>query len=116
MYNRCRRNCCCRNTDCMNCSNNIEAILNTSDQPVYNDDDSCECGFNKEDSMFPENAMLGQSYVPTQKMDKTFIPCVGLKNGTIFPELVNPYSPCQSMEEIAFIKAMNTIGKGCNKC
>ena len=53
----------------MNCSNNIEAILNTSDQPVYNDDDSCECGFNKEDSMFPENAMLGQSYVPTQKMD-----------------------------------------------
>ena len=37
-------------------------------------------------------------------MDKTFTPCVGLKMGTIFPELVSPYSPCQSVEENAFIK------------
>ena len=118
MYNnRCRRNCCCRKADYMNYSNNMETILNTVVSPAYNnDDDSCKCGFNKEDSMFPENPMLAQSYVPTQKADKTFIPCVGLKNGTIFPELVSPYSPCQSMEDIAFIKAMNTIGKGCNKC
>ena len=62
------------------------------------------------------NPTLAQSYVPIQRMNKTFTPCVGLKMGTIFPELVSPYSPCQSVEEIAFIKAMNKIGKGCNKC
>ena len=35
--------------------------------------------------------------------------------GTIFPELVSPYVPCQSIEEIEFIKATNKIGKGCNR-
>ncbi len=59
--------------------------------------------------------MLAQSYVPIQYMDRTFKPNVGLKMGTIFPELVSPYFPCQSMEEIQFIKQRNTIGKGCNK-
>ena len=54
--------------------------------------------------------------VPFQYMDKTFKPCVGLKMGTIFPELVSPYVPCQSMEEINFIRESNEIGKGCNKC
>ena len=66
--------------------------------------------------MFPENPMLAQSYVPIQTLNKTFIPSVGLKMGTIFPELVSPYSPCQSLEEIAFIKAMNKTKEGCNKC
>ena len=60
--------------------------------------------------------MLGQSYVPIQYMDRTFRPAVGLKMGTIFPELVSPYMPGQSMEEIAYIEARNTIGEGCNKC
>ena len=49
-------------------------------------------------------------------MDKTFKPCVGLKMGTIFPELVSPYVPCQDMQEQKFIEATNEIGKGCNKC
>ena len=62
------------------------------------------------------NPMLGQSYVPYQYMDKTFKPCVGLKMGTIFPELVSPYVPGQSMEQIRMIENMNTIGKECNKC
>ena len=81
-----------------------------------NDENSCDCGYDKKESVFPENPVLGQSYVPIQKMDKTFIPCVGLKMGTIFPELVSPYRPCQSLEEIAFIKSMNTVKEGCNKC
>ena len=67
-------------------------------------------------NVFPENPSLGQSYVPIQYMDRTFRPCVGLKMGTIFPELVSPYSPCQSMEEINFLRNSNEIGKGCNKC
>ena len=36
--------------------------------------------------------------------------------GTIFPELVSPYSPGQSMQQIDYIRNSNTIGKGCNKC
>ena len=76
----------------------------------------CECGFEEEDMLFPTNPMLAQSYVPFQYMDQTFKPCVGLRNGTIFPELVSPYSPGQSMEEIAFIEKTNKIGEGCNSC
>ena len=76
----------------------------------------CDCGFDEELSVFPENPMLAQSYVPIQYMDRTFKPCVGLKMGTIFPELVSPYEPCQSMREIDYIEMTNTIGKGCNKC
>ena len=34
----------------------------------------------------------------------------------VFPELVSPYMPGQSMEEIEYIKMTNKIGKGCNKC
>lgn len=111
------KNCCCQNnydenmieTACNNCGV-------TADYYMPNNDDSCDCGFEQGESVFPQNPILAQSYVPIQRMDKTFIPCVGLKMGTIFPELVSPYAPCQSVEEIAFIKAMNTIGKGCNKC
>lgn len=76
----------------------------------------CDCGFDEEYNVFPEDPMLAQSYVPYQYMDKTFKPAVGLKMGTIFPELVSPYVPCQSMEEIQYLKDTNKIGKGCNKC
>ncbi len=79
------------------------------------ENNSCKCGFDEQIAVFPENATLAQSYVPYQYMDETFKPCVGLKMGTIFPELVSPYVPCQSIEEIEFIKAMNKIGKGCNR-
>ena len=126
MYiSRYRRYCCQKNYNnnivesaCNKCgmSNNLyeENVLDTDDQ----ENDVCECGYITEEdrNIFPENPVLGQSYVPIQYMDKTFKPCVGLKMGTIFPELVSPYSPCQSMEENAFIKSMNDIGKGCNKC
>lgn len=84
--------------------------------PATDCEDQCECGFDEYDSVFPENPMFAQSYVPWQTMDKTFKPCVGLKMGTIFPELVSPYVPCQSIEEIEYIKATNKIGEGCNKC
>lgn len=89
----------------------------TLDMYGYNNNfNKCRCGFYEEDSVFPLNPMLGQSYVPIQRMKNTFIPCCGLKNGTIFPELVSPYYPCQSIEDIEYLKSRNTIGKGCNKC
>ena len=121
MYNI-RRNCCLRRANKMNYSyknDEIETIVDTAVSPTDNiidEDEECMCGYNRSESIFPENAVLGQSYVPIQKLDKTYLPCVGLKNGTLFPELVFPYSPCQSIEECAFIKAMNEPGKGCNKC
>lgn len=118
MYNRRYRNCCCQKnfdkkfleTACNDCG--VTAEYYTS----KHNNEACDCGFTELDNVFPSNPMLAQSYVPVQTIEETFTPCVGLKMGTIFPELVNPYSPCQSIEEIAFIKAMNRIGEGCNKC
>ena len=43
--------------------------------------DSCECGFDEENNMFPSNPMYGQSYVPIQTMNQTFIPSARTKNG-----------------------------------
>ena len=112
-----RRNCMCymnnnQNSYKMNQENTEDPVL---DYNVYNcnknEDDymNCsECGFyNDEDNMFPSNPMFGQSYVPIQYMDKTFIPSVGLRMGTIFPELVSPYSPGQSMREIEYLRTKN---------
>ena len=113
-----RRKYCCYNNQSSNYNNDMfETACNNTEcncSEKYNN--NCECGFDEEDDVFPSNPMLAQSYVPIQRMNKTFTPCVGLKMGTIFPELVSPYMPGQSMEEIAFIEATNKIGEGCNKC
>ena len=108
------RSCFC-NQKCNNDMNIMDDTCNYV-QNLNNMQDNCGCGFDEDDKMFPENPMLAQSYVPWQTMDKTFTPCVGLKMGTVFPELVSPYMPGQSMEEIEFIRNANTIGMGCNKC
>lgn len=117
MNNNFRNNSCEMQSDIMEtqCSN----VYNNSCSSCNQDDyvDCCECGFDEEENnVFPENPMLGQSYVPIQYMDKTFKPCVGLKMGTIFPELVSPYYPGQSMSEMEFISATNSIKEGCNTC
>lgn len=77
--------------------------------------DECSCGFDDEESFFPSNPMFGHAYVPNQRMTKTFTPSVGLKMGTIFPELVSLYSPNQSIAVIEYLKARNEIGEGCNR-
>lgn len=119
MYNRRRRKCFCMNNNYnSDCKDMIEDACNDNCScKSMNYNENCECGFDDvTEDVFPENSMLGQSYVPIQYMDKTFKPCVGLKMGTIFPELVSPYFPGQSMEEIKYIEATNKIGEGCNKC
>ena len=119
MYNRCRR-----------CNfqpyNNNQVLEDVCDNVTNNDNDcsnmtnccmnnyDCGCGFDEGTNVFPDNPMLAQSYVPIQTLDKTFTPCCGLKNGTIFPELVSPYEPCQSVEFIDYLRARNEIGEGCN--
>ena len=112
------RSCCsCTNQKCNNDEQNIMDDTCEYVQNVLDSKDVCECGFDEEDKMFPTNPMFAQSYVPWHTMDKTFTPCVGLKMGTIFPELVSPYMPGQSMAEIEFIRRNNKIGEGCNnKC
>ena len=115
MNNNYQNNSCEEQNDIMEdkCSNVANANLSCNKNKYM---DCCECGFEEENNVFPENPMLGQSYVPIQYMDKTFKPCVGLKMGTIFPELVSPYMPGQSMNEIEYLAATNTIKEGCNKC
>ena len=124
MYNR------FRGCNCMYCNNNNNQVLEDvcDDVSNYNiasnnncnmnccemNNYDCGCGFDTEESVFPSNPMLAQSYVPIQTLDKTFTPCCGLKNGTIFPELVSPYEPCDSMRFINYLKMRNTIGEGCN--
>ena len=139
MFNR-YRGCCCQNnynpevieTLCNNVGTTAEYAtamsmnngcgcdcgcmgVNTANAMAMNYD-NCGCGFEEEPSVFPANPMLAQSYIPIQYMDKTFKPCVGLKMGTIFPELVSPYVPGQSMKEIDYLRKTNKIGKGCNEC
>ena len=116
-----RRRCnCMKKCQVVNCPKYTDDMLEEKCQDVQNTsnecNDMCECGFDEEESAFPQNPMLAQSYVPWQVMDKTFKPCIGLKMGTIFPELVSPYVPCQSIEEINYIRNANEIGEGCNKC
>ena len=103
------------NCGCNNSENNDYMQEACSDVVNYNNMyDECACGFDEEYNYFPENPMLAQSYVPWQYMDKTFKPCVGLKMGTIFPELVSPYMPGQSMAENDYLRRNNEIGEGCN--
>ena len=112
------KSCCTCNNKC---NDNKEDLIEDTCKYVENaveTKDACECGFDEEYEMgvFPENPMLAQSYVPWQFMDKTFKPEVGLKMGTIYPELVSPYMPCQSMRVNEYLEATNKIGEGCNKC
>ena len=101
------RKCYCMNNTYRNnnCELQNDVMENKCDNVASYEEsmNSCDCGFDEEYNVFPY-------------MDKTFKPCVGLKMGTIFPELVSPYVPCQSMEEINYIRETNEIGKGCNKC
>ena len=118
MFGRYKK-CYCMNNDSDNDMQNdvLETACqneNKCNNDMYNE--NCSCGFDDEyKSVFPEDPMLAQSYVPYQFMDKTFKPAVGLKMGTIFPELVSPYCPGQSMEVIRYLESTNKIGEGCNK-
>ena len=121
MRNRCMR-CCCMNNNFMNMQNKcnnpnlIENCCSNVGNLVTAYNDNCGCGFDDNYmDVFPENPMLAQSYVPTQFLGETFKPCVGLKNGTIFPELVSSYEPGDSMRQINYLEMTNSIGEGCNE-
>lgn len=110
--NHCGNKCCNEPQVLEDVCDNIEDMYCC---PKY-DIDECSCGFNEveEYNGLPANPILAQAYVPIQRIDKTFVPSVGLKMGTIFPELVRPYMPGQSMMIKNIIEAKNVIGEGCN--
>ena len=114
---RCRRcHCMNYNPSCQN-QNMIEKACDNTGNCCQNMEynKNCCCGFDDDEmDVFPENPMLAQSYVPIQYMDETFKPCVGLDDGTLFPELVSPYMPCDSMRDNEFLERTNNIGEGCN--
>lgn len=120
MRNRRFRKCHCMNYNpqCHN-KNMIETACNDVNKcecHAMNYNENCGCGFDEDEEIdvFPTNPVLAQSYVPIQYMDETFKPCVGLNHGTIFPELVSPYNPGDSMRQIEYLRNTNTIGEGCN--
>lgn len=111
-----RRKCCCLNNPCTNMDNNsYETLCNNVPSNMNSYNNNCSCGFDEEEDVFPENPMFGQSYVPFQTMNETYMPCSGLEKGTIFPELVSEYYPGQSMAEIQYIADTNMIKEGCNR-
>ena len=69
---------------------------------------------NMSQNVFPTNPVFGQSYVPIQYLYKTLKPDEGLKFGSIFPELIMPYSPGQSLDENALISHYNDARKEFN--
>ena len=121
MINRRFRRCHCMNYNpqCYN-KNMMEKACDKSNynccSKEMNYNENCSCGFDEDEEIdvFPKNPMLAQSYVPYQFMDETFKPCIGLDNGTIFPELVSPYKPGDSMRDIEYLRKTNPIGEGCN--
>lgn len=64
----------------------------------------------QKDAFFTANPMYGHAYTPVQTMKKIFTPEEGLENGTIFPELVSPYVPLQSVAENQYLKNYNEGG------
>lgn len=71
-----------------------------------NNSNTCSCNMytSQNNNIFPENYLYGYAYTPNQCMERTFTPESGLQNGTIFPELVSPYSPGQSIDFIEYLR------------
>ena len=98
---RCNCNCTAyQNSNCRMNSCRCNNIRNHCNSGIYAD----ICNENDSTPVFPENYLYGHAYTPNQTMKNIFVPEIGLNNGTIFPELVSPYSPGQSMDFINYLK------------
>lgn len=109
------RNCNCRcpkasSCRCQNSNTNSCSLCSR------NSDSNCPCRNNtncpNNSSPFPANYMYGYAYTPNQTMNELFDPQTGLAHGSMYPELVSPYSPGDS---ISFIEYLKTTGRngGC---
>lgn len=59
---------------------------------------------------FPTVLRYGNAYVPNQTFRTVYSPLEGLRNGTMFPELVSPYYPNQSLAEVNYLRNYNERG------
>lgn len=112
----CSNRCMCsgwNNGDsCNNWNNGINNFSNISG--------SSSSGFNGANgssgfrsSNFNNTSMnFGNAYVPWQTFNNVFTPANGLANGTMFPELVSPYYPNQSLETMNYLR-FNSNGGSC---
>jgi hypothetical protein len=104
----------CGNNSINNLSNSQTIPTNTCMFNNESNNRQCECGFDEENNnSFTTNPMYGHAYVPNQRMEEIFNACNGLANGSIFPELVFPYAPGDSIVEANYL-AETTIESGCN--
>ena len=102
------RNCGCNNDySTMEMRNSNNQKNNLAD--LYMDYNSNNNYYNN-NNVFPNNYLFGHAYTPNQIMRKTFSHEVGLKHGTIFPELVSPYCPGQSMDFINYLRTNRGMG------
>ena len=98
------RNCrCCNRSRGCNSANSLNTC-NCSRQQNTCSSNNCPNNSSRNNT-FPENYLYGYAYTPNQCMDKTFCPETGLAHGTIFPELVSPYSPGQSIDFINYLRS-----------
>lgn len=98
---RCNSNCGCnRNCNCNSRRTCCRRNMMNNNSCVY----ANICNNTNNRSAFPDNYLYGHAYTPNQTMNKTFTPEVGLEHGTIFPELVSPYYPGQSMDFINYLR------------
>ena len=91
------------------CPCSMNAMNNYNNQ---NSTNSCSCGFESSNN-FPNTLLYAHSYVPHQYMNNVYTPCLGLKLGTIFPELVSPYCPGQSQEVTNYLRNSKDFKGGC---
>ena len=68
---------------------------------LYKQNMMCGCmnpnnNFCRVPSFMPSDPMLANSYVPYQMIEDIYTPETALNEGTIFPELVSPYSSGES--------------------
>ncbi len=90
------------------CSNS-RYINNSFNNNSVNSDD----GFMATNNSLPLNLRYGYSYVPVQNIRSVYTPAEGLAYGTMFPELLSPYYPNQSMAEINYLRNYNE--RGCRR-
>ena len=97
------RNCSCNSYYSQNNNSNFNNYSNITNgnSNIYDNN------FNHNNA-FPNNYLYGHAYTPVQNLNKTYVPEVGLENGTIFPELVSPYCPGQSMDFINYLRSGGT--------
>jgi hypothetical protein len=76
-----------------NCNNTDFDFMNTASNNNYTNTNA-----------FPQNYLYGHAYTPVQTLSNTYTPEAGLQYGSIFPELISPYSPNQSIDFIEYLR------------